>query len=257
MYILDTLAKWANSDPGRRLFFSELIKDPSLPQPTQFWARKYLSYRFLKGKGIEIGALHEPLPTYRASKVDYVDRMTVSELRMHYPELKDLDLVEPDIIDDGEKLTSVPNESYDFLIANHMIEHTEDPIGTIEVFLSKVKEGGSIYLAIPNKEHTFDKERPLTTVEHLLKDYEHGPGRNREAHFQEWHDYVDSSRSVQELLDINYSIHFHVWNGDSFEEFLRYLSKTMKLPFVLKERVNWRWNPCEVVFILKKVKVSA
>ncbi|MFA5871108.1 MAG: hypothetical protein WC858_00125 [Parcubacteria group bacterium] len=78
---------------------------------------------YIKGKGIEIGALHNPLIVPESAKVKYVDRMTVFDLREHYSELSSLDLVIVDIICDGEKLEKIENDSQDFVIANHFFEH--------------------------------------------------------------------------------------------------------------------------------------
>src|SRR5690349_4069177 len=87
--------------------------------------RLQLANRHLAGEGIEIGALHKPLPLPSGAAVRYVDRMSVRDLRSHYPELAGWKLVEPHIIDNGETLATVPDNSVDFVIANHFIEHTE------------------------------------------------------------------------------------------------------------------------------------
>ena len=63
--------------------------------------RKVMADTFLAGEGIEIGALHLPLRVPRAARVRYVDRMPVPELRQHYPELANENLVPVEIIDDG------------------------------------------------------------------------------------------------------------------------------------------------------------
>jgi predicted SAM-dependent methyltransferase len=54
--------------------------------------------------------------------------------RKLYPELKSRKFIEPDIIDDGEKLSRIEDASQDFIIANHFLEHCEDPIGTVGAF---------------------------------------------------------------------------------------------------------------------------
>ena len=61
----------------------------------------------------------------------YVDRYSREDLRREYPELRTHDLVEVDVVDDGETLATVADASADFVIANHFIEHTEDPIRTL------------------------------------------------------------------------------------------------------------------------------
>ena len=83
---------------------------------------------FLRGTGIEIGALHEPLIVPRRVTVRYVDRMRSPQLRHQYPELSRADLVDVDIVDDGELLATIPDGSQDFVVANHFIEHCQDPI---------------------------------------------------------------------------------------------------------------------------------
>jgi predicted SAM-dependent methyltransferase len=60
--------------------------------------------------------------------VKYVDRLNVTELRKHYPELDHVNLVPVDIIDDGESLPSFKDESLDFIIANHILEHSAKPL---------------------------------------------------------------------------------------------------------------------------------
>src|ERR1700759_1830786 len=91
--------------------------------------RKFLSYQYISGHGIEIGALHAPLPVNKKKAVvKYVDRMNEEDLRAHYPELKDFKLVPIDYIANGEHLESIQDASQDFVIANHFIEHCQDTI---------------------------------------------------------------------------------------------------------------------------------
>jgi hypothetical protein len=53
--------------------------------------------------------------------------MSVSDLRQQYPELGAVRLVEADIVDNGETISSIADNSWDFAIANHMIEHCQNP----------------------------------------------------------------------------------------------------------------------------------
>ena len=156
----------------------------------------------------------------------YVDRMPVTLLRRHYPELDELPLVEIDIGDDGERLETVEPRSQDFVIANHLLEHTEDPISTIGNWLRVLRPGGVIYLAVPDKRYTFDIEREPTPVEHMIRDYEEGPEGSRRQHFEEWARHVEgvSEDRVSERADIleqiDYSIHTHVFTERTLLELL-------------------------------------
>src|SRR5262245_20671777 len=76
---------------------------------------------YLRGRGLEIGALHNPLRVSSRAKVSYVDRLTVAGLREQYPDLRDKKLVRVDVVDDGEQLGSVATETQDFVIANHFL----------------------------------------------------------------------------------------------------------------------------------------
>lgn len=110
---------------------SNLINDTPLKIliKKDLFVRNLLSKIYLHGNGIEIGALHNPLWKTDDVKVRYVDIMSVDDLRLQYPELSNYNLVPVDIIDNGEKLEKVNDESLDFIICNHMLEHCENPIG--------------------------------------------------------------------------------------------------------------------------------
>ena len=137
--------------------------------------------------------LHDPLPVPPHARVRYVDRLSKADLFSHYHELLGHDLVEPDIIADGETLTGIPDASQDFVIANHFIEHTEDPIRTLKTFLRILRKDGIIYMAVPEKNFSFDKDRKITTFGHLVVDHEEGTQASRAEHFI---DVVPSARNA-------------------------------------------------------------
>jgi SAM-dependent methyltransferase len=144
--------------------------------------------------------------------------------------LAELDLVEIDVIDDGEKLEKIPDGSADYIIANHFLEHTEDPIGTIGTHLRKLRPGGALFYAVPDKRYTFDFRRPVTPVEHMIRDHEEGPSASRQGHYEEWtrltldpphaggeeaFEQWATDRTA-ELEGENASIHMHVWTQAEF-----------------------------------------
>lgn len=111
--------------------------------------RTSLAKQYLSGFGIEIGALHQPLLVPSRARVKYVDRLPIGELRLQYPELKEYPFRNVDIIDNGETLEKIESDSLDFVIANHFLEHCENPIKAIQSFLRVLKKGGTLYLAVP------------------------------------------------------------------------------------------------------------
>jgi len=216
------------------------------PLPVYLDVRATFADSFLFGEGLEIGPLHQPLAIPPHARARYVDRMRTAELRREYPELADWDLTEVDVVDDGELLATIPAESQDFIVANHFLEHTENPIGTIETHLGKLKPGGVLFYAVPDKRFTFDFRRPVTPLEHMIADHEQGPERSRSEHYREWcrlvideeSDAVGSAeqavsdewveRRARELEDAKYSIHMHVWTQAEF----------MGLMLALRERLD-------------------
>lgn len=221
---------------------------------TQNHKRQKIASQYLNGQGLEIGALHNPLPLPQNTQAIYIDRMSAADLRKHYPELSQLSLIEPDIIDHGETLQSIKNLSQDFIIANHFIEHCEDPIGTIATHLQKLKTGGHLFYALPDRSLTFvDYQRQLTTFDHLKEDYFKGVELSRSAHYLSWaKESLRSSnpqKKATELMGQKYSIHFHVWNKKSFFEFCQQLQKLLNNSFSIR---HLEQNLDEFIAILKK-----
>jgi predicted SAM-dependent methyltransferase len=197
--------------------------------------RRRLAHKFLQGHGLEIGALHLPLALPRGAHARYVDRMSREDLRHHYPEMRTYDLVAVDVIDDGETLATVPDASQDFVIANHFIEHTQDPIATIGNHLRVLKPGGVLFMAVPDKRRTFDAERPVTPLEHHVADHRDGPQHSRAQHYEEWATFVEKApEKARELDAADYSIHFHVFTPDSFAALLGYCRDEAGIPLAVE-----------------------
>lgn len=217
--------------------------------------RRRLARRFLRGCGLEIGALHRPLYVPPAARVRYVDRMDKGGLRHHYPELAGEPLVEVHIIDDAETLATQADASADFIVANHFIEHTQDPLGTLANHLRVLRPGGVLYLAVPDRRRTFDVNRSSTPLEHVIRDHRDGPAWSRTGHQEEWARLVDKvpedevARHVERLERENYSIHFHVWQPSEFEELLEYARGEGGLPFAIEELKS---NDHEFIAVLRR-----
>jgi SAM-dependent methyltransferase len=150
-------------------------------------------------------------------RVEYVDKLTVPELRRHYPELNDLDLIAPDILDDAGTLASIPDATYDFVIAAHIIEHLTDPIGALRHWCRVLRPQGLIYLVVPDKRFTFDRLRACTPLEHMLLDYLQPSADRDYEHYLDYAVWVHEKREMaaieeaRRLHDLRYSIHMHVF----------------------------------------------
>jgi SAM-dependent methyltransferase len=197
-------------------------------EPTEpAFVREALAAKYLKGRGIEIGALQDPLSLPEHVHVDYVDRLSKSDLIAHYPELPAGMLVEPTILDDGERLGTIRSGSLGFCLANHVLEHVRDPLGTLRHWLRVLERGGIAYVTVPDRSNRFDANRQVTTLAHLVDDARRRwPERDHE-HFLEWARHAQgvvepeaAERRARELEAMDYSIHFHVFDRPLFERVL-------------------------------------
>jgi hypothetical protein len=231
--------------------------------PIRFASRAELAAGFLSGEGLEIGALHSPLPVPAQAHSRYVDRKSTPDLRREYTEMTEADLVEVDVVDDGELLTTIPEGSQAFIIANHFLEHCEDPIGTIGIHLSKLQPGGILFYAVPDMRYTFDFRRPLTPLQHMIDDHEQGPADSRRKHYEEWTRMTPdlppggdvagfeqwAADHARELEEASGSIHMHVWTQAEFLQLILHCRTRFDNVFDIEAAV--RLGP-EFVVVLRK-----
>lgn len=218
-----------------------------------------LARKFLRGTGIEIGALQKPLPLPASCRVRYVDRLALADLLHHYPELKGLPLQAPDIIDNGEELSTIASGSQDFVIANHFLEHCQNPLKTLSNFLRVLRAGGVLFMAVPDKRFTFDFDRPCTEYDTLRETCRTGVRANRSELFQEWVRCVERLSSQEaalraSLLDkTDYSIHYNVWTVDSLLTQLLRARSDFQIEFSLLAAVC---SDNEVILIIQNTGMS-
>jgi ubiquinone/menaquinone biosynthesis C-methylase UbiE len=110
--------------------------------------------------GLEIGAHTNPVaglsPYYTDAVVDFAG----SAGRV-------------DFLSDARALP-LPDNTLDYLVSSHVLEHLPDPIAALHEWHRVLRPGGLLYLVVPDKRYTFDQPRPITTAEHLLRDFREG-----------------------------------------------------------------------------------
>lgn len=225
--------------------------------------RLVLSARYIRGNGIEIGGLGRPLQVNPGVNVQYVDRFSIEDLRENYPERASENLQEPDIVSNGETLEAVPDTSQDFVVANHVIEHFQNPILFFVNAYRVLKPGGTLFLTFPDKDKTFDRDRPVTDFSHLERDFSDGPEWSHQQHFEEfvaladiddigrpaWQGETERETLVKKLIEEDYSIHFHVWDTRAMMDLINNICEKYDLHF------NFQQMLCsgdETIFILIK-----
>lgn len=105
-------------------------------------------------------------------------------------------------------------------------------------------------------------ERPLTTLSHLIEDYQSTPAQRQERdrqHFVEWATFIDKLPPEQMkergdfLLEIDYSIHFHTFTLHSFLAIVEYMAKEMGLPCQLIACADTLRQGDEFIIVLKRL----
>jgi len=222
--------------------------------------KKHNLTKHIKGKGIEIGALNNPLRiNHKKAQVIYVDMLDKGNLIKQNPEICGSEIKQPDITADAEDLNIITDGSMDFVIVRQVLEHLPNPVKALKEFYRILKVEGILYLTIPDKRYSFDKERPITTLSHLLQDYKEGAITETSiAHYQEWLTLVELkkrnpvARHLEDLMSKQYRIHFHVWLPESILELLNYMKNNLGVYFQLED-YYYRRGDIQIIFILKKV----
>jgi SAM-dependent methyltransferase len=255
LHLVERLQTAVASRPGfwNRLFGRTASATP-IP-PVMAMTRRRVSRRYLRGSGLEIGALHSPMSVKRGVRVRHTDRLRTIDLRLEYPEWDHLPFVDVDLIDDGERLDRVDDESQDFVIASHMLEHCENPLGTLRQHLTKLKPGGVLFYIVPDRRGGFDVERPLTSFEHIVRDDQEGPAWSRWDHYLEFSRLANKSPAdevetiAKQMMEANSSIHFHVWEDSTFREFLVRSREILDESFDIE---HFEMNHAEIISVLRK-----
>ncbi len=198
------------------------------------WLENRYLQRYLHGSGIEIGALWRRFPLPQNLRVWYVDRLSREELERHYPELKG-SIVSPELLAEATQLPVHP-ASLDFLIASHVLEHLPFPLMALQYWYEALAPGGVLLLKVPDKRYTFDFHRSRTPLAHLVDEH-HNPKRfDYRAHYADWveggghnHSMPGFEQAVQDLMDQDYSIHFHVWIDEDVREIVNFTHQSWRL----------------------------
>jgi SAM-dependent methyltransferase len=226
------------------------VKHLALPWPNSL----SLTSRYIRGRGIEIEALDRPLPLPRGTQVTYVGRLWSPALRQAHPELNSRRLAPVSVIDNGERLERFADGSQDFVVAQRLLDHCQDPIGAFRSIFRVLRDHGIAYLTTRDKRHSADRQRSAAPLAHLLRDHQHSPEWSKRQHIEEHvrlvnevHDPVEMAEQVDSLLSMGYSICYHVWTPRDLIEFLRYMRR--QVPFDIEV---FHSRQSEMIAVLRK-----
>ena len=193
--------------------------------------RADIAARVLRGRGLEVGAGTRPVPLPPGAQCYYGDLRNAEALATYFghgtTSAFDGHL-------DAQTFEGVPTKSQDFVISAHVIEHLEDPIGALRESLRILKPGGILFLVVPDRRHTFDRDRPPTTLAHLQQDEADGGASTKLQAYDDHARYVHTTltgevlsedriqRDVRGIMQAGMDVHYHCWATDEFREVLDY-----------------------------------
>lgn len=88
-------------------------------------------------------------------------------------------------IAEATNLGNIMSASYDFILSSHTLEHIANPIQALSEWTRVLKEEGLLALVIPHRDGTFDHRRPVTSLAHLIQDFEHQVTEADMTHLEE------------------------------------------------------------------------
>jgi ubiquinone/menaquinone biosynthesis C-methylase UbiE len=215
--------------------------------------RARVAEQYLTGTGVEFGALHSALAVPNSVTVKYADMESIEQLQVSYPDIEDIRV--PDFVTDLESMRGIDDSSMDFVIANHVLEHVEDPLRALASMNRVLRPSGIAFIALPDKRFTFDREREITPLAHLIKDHQQGPDWSLAGHYDEWIRCVDRlagdahKQKYAVMLEKRSNIHFHVWDYSAMMEMFAYVTKAPAINLQVELSML---NGIEVIWILRK-----
>jgi SAM-dependent methyltransferase len=89
------------------------------------------------------------------------------------------------IFGDGSFLSSISDESYDFVLSSHNLEHFANPIRALKEWGRVLKHGGLMVVVLPHYAKCFDYRRKPAPLQHMIDDYVRNVGEDDLSHVEE------------------------------------------------------------------------
>jgi len=202
--------------------------------------RLYLPY-VVDRKGLEIGGPSEvfrkgqPVDIYSSvGRLDNCDfsRSTVWAEQQDTYRFDQQKAPGKSIFCDGSELITVADNTYDFVLSSHNLEHFANPVKALKEWKRVIHSSGALILVLPYHKRTFDHRREPTSVDHMLQDFEQNAGEDDLTHLSEILEKHDLSMDLaagapeefreRSLSNIsNRCLHHHVFDKRNSRELLQ------------------------------------
>jgi SAM-dependent methyltransferase len=250
----EVMKQYALAGPLPQIWTDDYWRNPDVKTADAF---REIAVSKLSGCGIEFGAGTNPMCVPMDCEVKFADLLSDADLKNRAYDAQGADFVDLNYVMGLEDMGAVADESIDFVIASHVIEHVRNPLRAFEQVYSKLKPKGSLVLVVPDMTRTFDRNRELTTIEHLAEDYEAPNAERDRDHYREFLRkklFVPEENleaRVEEAVTRGDDIHFHTWTYESFQKTVDYARRKV-VPF----RSIWSHESAadshEFYFVLQK-----
>ena len=136
-----------------------------------------------------------------------------------------------------------------YVISSHVIEHFFDPIQAIEEWMRTLKPGGIVFMIVPHKERTIDRDRDITTLEEHIQRHEGKLNITDYAHLdapyahQRDHKVMDdSTKNNSSWIPYKKDDHHHwsVWTTEAFENMCEHFW-AQHYRNTRPRRQSWQW----------------
>jgi SAM-dependent methyltransferase len=99
-------------------------------------------------------------------------------------------------IAEATNLSHIAPAFYDFVLSSHTLEHVANPLQALSEWTRVLKEKGLLVLVVPHRDGTFDHRRPVTSLAHIIKDFEQQITEGDMTHLEEILRLHDLSKDV-------------------------------------------------------------
>jgi SAM-dependent methyltransferase len=89
------------------------------------------------------------------------------------------------LLREATALTDIANDSYDFVLSAHCLEHVANPLAALLEWRRVVRPGGHLVLVLPDAVRSFDHARAVTSLDHLRTDYARATREDDLTHLDE------------------------------------------------------------------------
>lgn len=66
-----------------------------------------------------------------------------------------------------------------------MLEQTSNPLTALAEWRRLLRPEGGLILVLPHRDGTFERRRPVTSLQQLIEDFEHGTAEDDQTHIPE------------------------------------------------------------------------